>query len=227
MCNAMVYDPKANGGFHLCSTDTAGKVAVNGCMSFKALIAGQCIRLKQAESCDLEFYPQAEKVEQGTVCVDINQNIRTCHALSKEVPHNSDIASHRSSSVVSKSVSLKSSSGNDCKNKSSSPEIICEDVIVENECINSHICTNKVTSTASTSKDISQGQSQNQLKVIHKKRKRNEEPCPDFLKEMVNIIFLDIDNWGKFFNSLPKRLPDKTFVWGFYGGKTNWKSPVG
>lgn len=40
------------------------------------------------------------------------------------------------------------------------------------------------------------------------------------------LIFLDIDNWSKFFYRMPGSLPEKTFVWGFYGGTTTWKEPT-
>jgi hypothetical protein len=40
------------------------------------------------------------------------------------------------------------------------------------------------------------------------------------------LIFLDIDNWSKFFHRMPGSLPEKTFVWGFYGGKMIWKEPT-
>ena len=48
---------------------------------------------------------------------------------------------------------------------------------------------------------------------------------PENLEQMKHIVFLDIDNWLNFFGHLPGRLPDKTFVWGFYGGKTTWMEP--
>lgn len=49
---------------------------------------------------------------------------------------------------------------------------------------------------------------------------------PANLIQMKNILLLDLDNWPKFFQKLTDCLPDKTFVWGFYGGNTVWKEPV-
>jgi hypothetical protein len=40
------------------------------------------------------------------------------------------------------------------------------------------------------------------------------------------VIFVDIDNWGRFFQ-LPNFIPQKTFVYGFKGGKNLWKAPIG
>ncbi|CAB4026341.1 zinc finger 451 S homeolog isoform X2 [Paramuricea clavata] len=37
------------------------------------------------------------------------------------------------------------------------------------------------------------------------------------LSTFLHVIFIDLDNWGKFF-SLPYSLPPKVFVWGFCGG---------
>ena len=48
---------------------------------------------------------------------------------------------------------------------------------------------------------------------------------PQNLEQMKHIIFLDLDNWANFFGHLPERLPDKTYVWGFYGGKRSWFEP--
>ena len=48
---------------------------------------------------------------------------------------------------------------------------------------------------------------------------------PVGLHEMKQIVFLDVDNWRNFFGRLPGPLPDKTFVWGFYGGATIWTEP--
>ncbi|ESO92601.1 hypothetical protein LOTGIDRAFT_120571, partial [Lottia gigantea] len=45
------------------------------------------------------------------------------------------------------------------------------------------------------------------------------------LSKMHLLIFLDLDNWTGFFKRLPQCLPDKTFVWTFYGGNTSWKEP--
>ncbi|XP_050402684.2 uncharacterized protein LOC126818986 isoform X2 [Patella vulgata] len=45
------------------------------------------------------------------------------------------------------------------------------------------------------------------------------------LSRMHLLIFLDLDNWHGFFKKLPHCLPDKTFVWTFYGGNTIWKPP--
>ncbi|KAK3577544.1 hypothetical protein CHS0354_026512 [Potamilus streckersoni] len=51
-------------------------------------------------------------------------------------------------------------------------------------------------------------------------------PDPENLKAMKNIIFLDLDNWSSFFQKLHRCLPDKTFVWGFFGGANKWKKPL-
>lgn len=45
------------------------------------------------------------------------------------------------------------------------------------------------------------------------------------LVQMKNIIFLDLDNWPGFFSKLPRSLPDLTFVWGFFGGRVQWREP--
>ncbi|KAL3868733.1 hypothetical protein ACJMK2_041503 [Sinanodonta woodiana] len=56
--------------------------------------------------------------------------------------------------------------------------------------------------------------------------KRVPPPDPEKLKTMKNIIFLDLDNWPSFFKKLHQCLPDKTFVWGFFGGTNEWKIPL-
>ena len=38
------------------------------------------------------------------------------------------------------------------------------------------------------------------------------------------VLFVDIDNWGRFFQ-LPELLPKKTYVYCFKGGKNGWKPP--
>jgi hypothetical protein len=48
---------------------------------------------------------------------------------------------------------------------------------------------------------------------------------PSGLEHMRHIVFLDMDNWGGFWTKLPCCLPDRTFVWGFYGGNTQWSEP--
>ena len=53
-----------------------------------------------------------------------------------------------------------------------------------------------------------------------------QNTVPDNLMEMRHILFLDLDNWPKFFQKLPRPLPDGTFVWAFLGGATVWKDPV-
>lgn len=46
------------------------------------------------------------------------------------------------------------------------------------------------------------------------------------LETMKHIIFLDIDNWPKLFQKLPTHLPERTFVWGFFGGANVWSEPM-
>ncbi|OWF39423.1 uncharacterized protein LOC110465051 [Mizuhopecten yessoensis] len=41
---------------------------------------------------------------------------------------------------------------------------------------------------------------------------------PANLNKMLNIVFVNLDNWPYFFRKLPLTLPDRTFVWGFCGG---------
>uniref|UniRef100_A0A6I8R9Y7 Zinc finger protein 451 n=1 Tax=Xenopus tropicalis TaxID=8364 RepID=A0A6I8R9Y7_XENTR len=54
----------------------------------------------------------------------------------------------------------------------------------------------------------------------------DELPDLDFLRTMTHIVFVDLDNWGQLFSHLPGFLNEGTFVWGFHGGKNNWKRPV-
>ncbi len=54
----------------------------------------------------------------------------------------------------------------------------------------------------------------------------NHNDEPSNLKEMNHIIFLDLDNWPSFFKRLPSELPEKTLVWGFYGGNREWNEPT-
>ncbi|CAH2248785.1 zinc finger 451 S homeolog isoform X2 [Pelobates cultripes] len=54
----------------------------------------------------------------------------------------------------------------------------------------------------------------------------SELPDLDYLCTMTHIVFLDLDNWASFFTHLPGFLNQGTFVWGFQGGKSNWKPPV-
>ncbi|XP_041419103.1 E3 SUMO-protein ligase ZNF451 isoform X2 [Xenopus laevis] len=53
-----------------------------------------------------------------------------------------------------------------------------------------------------------------------------ELPDLEFLRTMTHIVFVDLDNWAQFFSHLPGYLNQGTFVWGFQGGKSNWKRPV-
>lgn len=55
---------------------------------------------------------------------------------------------------------------------------------------------------------------------------QNSRTDPFNLIKMKNIVLVDFDNWSSFFQKLTDCLPDKTFVWGFYGGCTVWKEPV-
>ncbi|XP_018119888.1 zinc finger protein 451 L homeolog isoform X1 [Xenopus laevis] len=54
----------------------------------------------------------------------------------------------------------------------------------------------------------------------------DELPDLDFLCTMTHIVFVDLDNWAQFFSHLPGYLNQGIFVWGFQGGKSNWKRPV-
>ncbi|KAM4693877.1 E3 SUMO-protein ligase ZNF451 [Discoglossus pictus] len=54
----------------------------------------------------------------------------------------------------------------------------------------------------------------------------SELPDLDYLRTMTHIVFVDLDNWANFFTRLPGYLNQGTFIWGFQGGKTNWKPPV-
>ncbi|XP_023930351.1 E3 SUMO-protein ligase ZNF451-like isoform X2 [Lingula anatina] len=53
----------------------------------------------------------------------------------------------------------------------------------------------------------------------------DEDPDPNYLSSMHQIVFLDLDNWPALFKKLPAPLPDRVFVWAFIGGKTVWKPP--
>lgn len=54
-----------------------------------------------------------------------------------------------------------------------------------------------------------------------------ELPDVDYLRTMTHIVFVDFDNWSNFFGHLPGHLNQGTFIWGFQGGNTNWKPPLG
>ncbi|XP_053316566.1 E3 SUMO-protein ligase ZNF451 [Spea bombifrons] len=56
--------------------------------------------------------------------------------------------------------------------------------------------------------------------------KESDLPDLDFLRTMTHIIFIDLDNWSNIFTHLPGNLNQGTFVWGFQGGKNQWKPPV-
>lgn len=45
------------------------------------------------------------------------------------------------------------------------------------------------------------------------------------LTSMKQVVFLDLDNVGNFFEQLSSNIPDKTFIWVFRGGKNSWKPP--
>ncbi len=51
------------------------------------------------------------------------------------------------------------------------------------------------------------------------------DPQTDYLAGMRQVVFLDLDNWSGFFSRLPGPMPDKTFVWAFYGGDMEWRAP--
>ncbi|XP_062838346.1 E3 SUMO-protein ligase ZNF451 isoform X3 [Anolis carolinensis] len=53
-----------------------------------------------------------------------------------------------------------------------------------------------------------------------------ELPDLDYLCTMTHIIMMDLDNWANFFHQLPATLNQGTFIWGFQGGRNNWKPPV-
>jgi len=63
------------------------------------------------------------------------------------------------------------------------------------------------------------------------RRKRTERPrsttdqaavYPDSLTQ---IVYLDLDNWSKFFEKLPGALPENMFIHGFYGVQTPYLEP--
>ncbi|KAG8445021.1 hypothetical protein GDO86_009966 [Hymenochirus boettgeri] len=53
-----------------------------------------------------------------------------------------------------------------------------------------------------------------------------ELPELDLLCTMTHIVFVDLEYWVNFFTRLPGQLNQGIFVWGFQGGKNNWKPPV-
>jgi len=46
-------------------------------------------------------------------------------------------------------------------------------------------------------------------------------------KNFEQVLFVDLDNWRNFFGKLNDYIPDKTFVWGFWGGTWEWHRPLG
>ncbi|XP_078598168.1 E3 SUMO-protein ligase ZNF451-like isoform X2 [Branchiostoma floridae x Branchiostoma japonicum] len=48
---------------------------------------------------------------------------------------------------------------------------------------------------------------------------------PDPPEDVRHVIFVDFDNWARFFSRLPQPLTDKTFVYGFKGGNSIWCPP--
>ena len=48
----------------------------------------------------------------------------------------------------------------------------------------------------------------------------------DLIGDYNLVVFVDIDNWGRFFQ-LPSFLPPKTFIYSFKGGKNLWRAPIG
>jgi len=40
---------------------------------------------------------------------------------------------------------------------------------------------------------------------------------------MKHVVFLDLDNFGNFFDIMPYNLPADTFIWIFRGSKNQWK----
>ncbi|XP_030054850.1 E3 SUMO-protein ligase ZNF451 isoform X2 [Microcaecilia unicolor] len=95
-------------------------------------------------------------------------------------------------------------------------------------CISSILSEPCSRSTADTKKEMeTKADSPMDTGQIEEQSKEGSElPDLDLLRTMTHIVFVDLDNWANFFTRLPGHLNQGTFVWGFKGGKTNWKAPV-
>ena len=54
---------------------------------------------------------------------------------------------------------------------------------------------------------------------------KDGDPDPEYLGTMKHVLFLDLDNWSGFFSRLPGPIPDKIFIWAFFGGDMQWREP--
>ncbi|XP_052091771.1 E3 SUMO-protein ligase ZNF451-like [Mytilus californianus] len=228
-CHAAVENPKINGGFHSCNKEIAGKIMTDGCNSFKALVLGHCVRLEQDDTTELKIKISEVSNKEGREepmeldLQTVGNKLQKCEkilpsnqlAYSSVNPGSSNDLSYLCEkpgpSNNSKSSKRKSDEFNKFSNRSKNNEME-----VESESIQ-----------PSKRKRIKKysGETKTSTRMDVALSNYSSVTDPAYLKTMVNIIFLDLDNWTGFFPKLPNRLPERFFVWAFYGGNTHWKEP--
>ncbi|XP_063417218.1 E3 SUMO-protein ligase ZNF451-like [Mytilus trossulus] len=224
-CHAAVENPKINGGFHSCNKEIAGKIVTDGCNSFKALVLGHCVRLEQDNITEDEI--RISEASNRAMELDL-QNVRTnmtklqkCEKVmaSNKVayscvnpgPSNNLSYSCEKPGLSNNSKSFKRKSDDKFTNQSKNNEI--EDEYKSNK------------HSKRIKKNEYSGETETSFRMDLALSDYSSIIDPAYLKTMTNILFLDLDNWGGFFPKLPYRLPERFFVWAFYGGNTRWNEP--
>ncbi|XP_076076553.1 uncharacterized protein LOC143047405 isoform X1 [Mytilus galloprovincialis] len=229
-CHAAVENPKINGGFHSCNKEIAGKIITDGCNSFKALVLGHCVRLEQdnitevkikiSEASNKEVREEPMELDLqnvGTSMTKLQKCEKILHsnqvAYSSVNPGPSDDLSYlcEKPGPSNHSKSFKRKSDDKFTNQSKNNEI--EDESQSNK-----------PSKRKKKKKYS-GETETSFRMDVALSDYSSITDPAYLKTMANIIFLDLDNWRGFFPKLPNRLPERFFVWAFYGGNTHWNEP--
>lgn len=205
-CHAAVNNPTLNGGYHNCSNDIAGKVVVDGCKSFRNLVIGLCIRLEQDQIREIKITnSQHEPMDVDTEVNQIKAKKSRKRAKKSKMDCNEAPKQDEPGPSSSKGVPKYDEPGPSKKMSQLDQQY--------NYVEQSTVSANTLDSILK--KQVSKEHLPESHDLIN----------PEYLKTMANIIFLDVDNWKNFFQKLPNRLPERTFVWGFYGGKTQWKEP--
>ncbi|XP_063404181.1 E3 SUMO-protein ligase ZNF451-like isoform X2 [Mytilus trossulus] len=229
-CHAAVENPKINGGFHSCNKEIAGKIITDGCSSFKALVLGHCVRLEQDNITELKIKiseTSNKEVREEPMELDL-QNVRTnmtkLQKCEKVLPSNQlaySCVNPGPSNDLSYLCEKPGPSDNSKSFKRKSDEKFTNQA--KNNEIEDDSKSNKPSKRKKKKKYSGETETSFRMDVALSDYSSITDPA--YLKTMANIIFLDLDNWRGFFPKLPNRLPERFFVWAFYGGNTHWSEP--
>ncbi|CAC5398909.1 E3 SUMO-protein ligase ZNF451 [Mytilus coruscus] len=231
-CHAAVENPKINGGFHSCNKEIAGKIITDGCNSFKALVLGHCVRLEQDDTTEpnIKISEVSNKeVREEPMELDlqyVGNKLQKSQKCEKILPSN-QLAYSSVNPGTSNDLSYLCEKPGPSTNSKSSKRKSDEFIKFSNRSKNNEMGVESESIQPSKRKRIKKYSDETKTSTRMDVALSNYSSITDpaYLKTMVNIIFLDLDNWTGFFPKLPNRLPKRFFVWAFYGGNTHWKEP--